>query len=297
MFDSFLGNEQLKKELESLLKSDSLYHGIVIQGEEGEGGGYLAKLIASEYLGDRNGLVLRGVHPDCILVEGTGASGSIAVQTIRDVLYEANKAAVTADGRRVVLIRRAENLNASSSNALLKMLEEPPAGVLFLLTVRKRDDLLPTILSRTAFYSVQSLSKEVCVDEILKRVPGVSAEKAEEIAELFDGRLGLSLRTLSDPEYAAFSELGKSFCDAAMKGDRFGILRDLSEATDRSAMKLLLQTAAIRLRRRLRSADADPECCSMVMERITEAYYEITNNANIKLVQTRLGYKLAKKRT
>lgn len=51
-------------------------------------------------------------------------------------------------GRRVVVIHPAEALNMASANALLKILEEPPAGVVFLLVSHQPQRLLPTILSR-----------------------------------------------------------------------------------------------------------------------------------------------------
>ena len=51
-------------------------------------------------------------------------------------------------GARVVLVYPAEALNAAAANALLKTLEEPPAGVVFLLVSARLDRLLPTIVSR-----------------------------------------------------------------------------------------------------------------------------------------------------
>jgi DNA polymerase-3 subunit delta' len=51
-------------------------------------------------------------------------------------------------GARVVLVYPADALNAASANALLKTLEEPPAGVVFLLVSARIDRLLPTIISR-----------------------------------------------------------------------------------------------------------------------------------------------------
>src|SRR5690606_25289779 len=51
-------------------------------------------------------------------------------------------------GRRMVLINPAEALNAASANALLKVLEEPPPGVAFILVASQPQKLLPTIISR-----------------------------------------------------------------------------------------------------------------------------------------------------
>jgi len=52
------------------------------------------------------------------------------------------------DGSRIVLIHPAEGLNLASSNALLKVLEEPPPGVMFILVAHQPQKLLPTIMSR-----------------------------------------------------------------------------------------------------------------------------------------------------
>ncbi|KQR87151.1 DNA polymerase III subunit delta' [Burkholderia sp. Leaf177] len=51
-------------------------------------------------------------------------------------------------GARVVLIYPAESINVFAANALLKTLEEPPAGVVFILVTARIDRLLPTIISR-----------------------------------------------------------------------------------------------------------------------------------------------------
>ena len=51
-------------------------------------------------------------------------------------------------GRRIVVIHPAEAMNVNAANALLKNLEEPPAGLLFILVTHKLQQLLPTLLSR-----------------------------------------------------------------------------------------------------------------------------------------------------
>ena len=63
-------------------------------------------------------------------------------------------------GARVVLIYPAEALNAASANALLKTLEEPPAGVVFLLVSARADRLLPTIVSRCRQWPMPTPSAE-----------------------------------------------------------------------------------------------------------------------------------------
>ena len=72
MFESFLGNEELKREISARLGSGSFPHAVSFSGEEGTGCDFFARLVASEYLEDKNGLVMRNVHPDFISVEGRG---------------------------------------------------------------------------------------------------------------------------------------------------------------------------------------------------------------------------------
>lgn len=64
-------------------------------------------------------------------------------------------------GLRIILLHPAETLNAASANALLKMLEEPPSGVLFLLVTHQPQRLLPTIRSRCNVIDMPSPSRSV----------------------------------------------------------------------------------------------------------------------------------------
>ncbi len=59
-------------------------------------------------------------------------------------------------GLRIVLLYPAEALNSASANALLKTLEEPPPGTLFLLVTHRIDRLLPTILSRCRQFAMST---------------------------------------------------------------------------------------------------------------------------------------------
>ena len=76
-----------------------------------------------------------------------GASKEIKIEQIR-ALADFMNVSTHRRGRRVVLLYPAEALNAVSSNALLKTLEEPPPATVFLMVSHNIDRLLPTILSR-----------------------------------------------------------------------------------------------------------------------------------------------------
>lgn len=72
----------------------------------------------------------------------------ISVTQIRELSDFLSLSSHCSDGSRIVLIHPAEALNAASANALLKVLEEPAKGVIFILVTHSLQRLLPTIISR-----------------------------------------------------------------------------------------------------------------------------------------------------
>jgi len=72
----------------------------------------------------------------------------ISVAQIRDLASFLSLSSHRSGGLRIVLIHPAEALNLASANALLKMLEEPADGVVFILVAHQVQRLLPTIISR-----------------------------------------------------------------------------------------------------------------------------------------------------
>lgn len=78
----------------------------------------------------------------------TKKSQQISVIQVRELAEFLSLSSHQSSGLRIVLIHPAEALNAASANALLKMLEEPPDGVIFILVSHQLKRLLPTIISR-----------------------------------------------------------------------------------------------------------------------------------------------------
>ncbi len=99
----------------------------------------------------------RLLQPDALSLEGEESesgkkpSKQITIEQIRGL---ADFLGMTAHqgGKRVVVIHPAEAMNHNAANALLKNLEEPTAGMLFILVTHKPQQLLPTILSRCVLF-------------------------------------------------------------------------------------------------------------------------------------------------
>lgn len=90
---------------------------------------------------------------------------SISVYTVRAMIEKMQMSSMSGDWR-VILIDSVDELNTAASNALLKLLEEPPAKTLFLLVVHQLASVLPTVRSRARVEKLRPLSisqlKELC---------------------------------------------------------------------------------------------------------------------------------------
>ncbi|WP_434778978.1 DNA polymerase III subunit delta' [Neisseria sp. Ec49-e6-T10] len=123
-----------------------------------------------------------GIHPDFKFlkpdVEGEENSKKlkqIKIETVREAL-QFTQLSSHRGGLRVLLISPAESMNVQAANALLKVLEEPPQGVVFLLVSDKKDKLLPTIRSRCRPFSLNNPSKQDA--ELFLQQQGLSDIKA-----------------------------------------------------------------------------------------------------------------------
>jgi DNA polymerase-3 subunit delta' len=97
---------------------------------------------------------------------------------------------------RVVLIWQAQKMNAESGNKLLKLIEEPPKGTLFLLIAPSPDDLLSTIVSRCQLIHVPPLSSEEIAVHLIVSGQTSDQNKAQMAASLADGDLRQAVRLL-----------------------------------------------------------------------------------------------------
>ncbi len=291
-FTALLGNEALKKNISELLEANRVFHANLITGEDGCGKNFFAKLYAAAYLEDECGRVERGVHPDCITVTGSGASGEIAVDDIRSAVYELNKAAVTANGRRVAIIKDAYNLNQSSSNALLKVLESPPKNVIFIITARCESELIATILSRCARYSMSLLPEKVCEAEILRLYPSYDKARIQGLCSLYGGRLGLVKNALSSPERLALCDCAARFCEAAIKEDRLSVLSELENAPTKEELRAVLYDASAYLQAMLQKRPQLASSIERVSSAVSQCYSDIARNINLKLLCTELAAQL-----
>ena len=147
--------------------------------------------------------IARGVHVDVVMLEPDDRA-SIKIDPVREMLSKIGFRPFEGR-RRVVLIREADSLEPESQNALLKSLEEPPPGTMFILTTAIPGALLPTVRSRCMRLRFGRLTAgEVAAG--LTRDHEYTDSEAREAAPLADGSLGQAL-ALIDNDLTMFREL------------------------------------------------------------------------------------------
>lgn len=130
-----------------------------------------------------------GNHPDIITISPSGSNIKIAqIRSLCHVLamkpYEARL--------RVVIISDAQTMNPSAGNALLKVLEEPPAKTILILTATQSSDLLATIVSRCQHIRFNPISTDNIVKMLIDK-EGVDVEEAVVVANIADGSLSRAI--------------------------------------------------------------------------------------------------------
>ena len=158
---ALLGHDSEIAHLQDALARDRLHHAYLFEGPSGVGKHTVALWLAMAANCEADdtarpcgtcGTCTRigmGNHPDVMVLEPdpTKAKANISVAQVREVIRTAGFHRFDAR-KRVVIIDPAEAMQPAAANALLKTLEEPPAGTHFVLVASHATALLPTIVSR-----------------------------------------------------------------------------------------------------------------------------------------------------
>ncbi len=110
-------------------------------------------------------------------------------------------------GRRVAIVDSVDDMNTASSNALLKLLEEPPAQVTFLLISHQPHRLLPTIRSRCRELRLTPLGPQALGTALVAAGGTVGPEEGQALAELAGGSVGAAFRLANSDGLETYAAL------------------------------------------------------------------------------------------
>lgn len=229
-FGDFAGNAAVKRQLAALVDAGRFPHALLLEGEIGSGRRTLAGIIARAAVCDGEAERPCGVcdacrksaHPDIAVYGEEG--GSLSVDTVRDLRAQAyvlpNEAAY-----RVIILQNAHMMTPQAQNALLKILEEPPARVIFILTCENRSQMLPTIRSRCVCLTMQPVAYEEAAPVLRARLPQAEESALERAHSLFGGRIGQVIAGMQDGTLQQVLELTPAFADALVATDELPLVR------------------------------------------------------------------------
>jgi DNA polymerase III subunit delta' len=180
-------------------------------------------------------MVEHGNHPDLHWLRPEGPGGQIVIggsdaryRGVRDLIADLALLPVEG-GARVAILERADRMNEDAQSALLKTLEEPPAGVTIVLCANDEEQLLPTVRSRCARLRLGPVGSRA-VEEILAEHGRADAPTAARLGRLAGGRPGLAIAYARVPEAASVrAELAHVLLDLvdARPSSRLEALRSL----------------------------------------------------------------------
>lgn len=242
-----LGQEEAEKVVLDAYNNATLHNSWLISGEKGVGKATFAYKFArflldpnrsrnslnTNFDSSSNRLITSGSHPDLKIVErdyietdrkkilksikdgeamgeserqNLKKSAFIRIDDVRTINEFMSKKS-SHDGWRVVIVDSIDDMNTAAANAVLKILEEPPAKSIIMLISHNVGRLLPTIKSRCAKLVLKPLPENIVVSLLRRYRPELSEEDIKGIASIASGSIGKALNYADGGALKVYNEL------------------------------------------------------------------------------------------
>ena len=216
--------------------------------------------------------ILDSIVSDCVKLEDSFLYKTLPVSQIRSISSWAHVS--SQSGKKVVIIENADSMAEGSRNALLKILEEPPENVLFILTTANKGAMLATILSRVRNYSFVQRTPEQQKEVISRIFHHVSPDlkKEETGIENF-------LQTYLPVKPENVYKLSRTFFQSIAQGhvpDFTQIMQGCDGFSNRTIYKIFLQ-GIIDAQKKLSESPAGSFASAKTLEVLTSSF----SNVNI----------------
>ena len=188
-------------------KDAGLQHAWLLTGPPGSGRSNAAAAFAAALLCEKAGcgqckscrMVSSGSHPDVSVLATEKVI--ISIEEIRQLVASSHFGG-SVGKYQIMIIEDADRMSERSSNVLLKALEEPPAGTIWLLCAPSEADMLPTIRSRVRRVALKQPSTLTVADLLVAR-DGIERSLAMQVAAEAQGHIGMALRLATSSDARA----------------------------------------------------------------------------------------------
>lgn len=211
------------------------------------------------------------------------------------------------EGRyKIMLVWLPEYMHPTAANAILKILEEPPAQTLFLLVSQSAGDLLPTIISRTQLFNVSPFTEQELKDALVEQFDA-DETRAEHAAQLAGGSMNYAVKLLEEVEedsHKLFREWMR-VCFSYDLTQMISMMETFQKMNKLGQKTMLMYGMTIMRETLLEHAGGqslskihgderefvekfgkviDPDMIATITSRLNDALYHLERNANVKIV-------------
>ena len=257
----FCGNEEAVRALGAMIEGKRLPHAFIIEGADGLGKSTFARIIARgamcacreplsgecEHCRKNRG----NIHPDLMVVLGSGKINAISIESVRAMRKDAMIAPNEAE-KRVFILEDCDNMLPAAQNAFLKIFEEAPPHVVFIMTCRSAMNLLTTIRSRGRIITLNPVDVHAGAAFITNVLHMGDMQSVSVALTTSGGNIGEALRLLGSESASQAAEKAAATAD--------GIIEAMCSGGE---LDLAVKCAAIGKDRALGGA-----VCSILCERL-----------------------------
>ncbi len=309
---NFIGNKKVTDLIYNMIANNKLSHSYLFYGAKGLGKTTLAKAFAQAILcqNKKNGQAcgeclsckkaFADNHPDIVFVtEPDKKKKGISIDTVRQMRADAIVKPNESD-YKIIVLENIENMSIGAINALLKIVEQPPSHVIFILTCENSYAIAETIRSRCICLELNAVTDSECLLALCDN--DADADLKNQAVMLANGNIGRAVECLENPQLAIFKQDASDFMTYLGARSGIGLLEILAKYEKDKPLAIsflgnLIATASELLRCKACGGSDDPQIAKLalnissskllaVIEACQNAINNINSNANVSLVLT-----------
>ena len=228
---NFIGNNNIEEFMINSINTNKLHHAYLLSGIKGLGKATFSyrctKYILSDSLKNNmnisnsekvSKLIESDSHPDFMVLKKDieNDKSLIEIDQVRDCINFFNHTPILG-GYKICIIDSLDEMNINSTNALLKILEEPPRNSLFFIVSHNRDSILPTIKSRCINLQFRKFSNDEIKSFLKTKIPIDEVYDLREIIDLSNGSFGRALELIKEDAQETIAKIRKLFTEYSDK--------------------------------------------------------------------------------
>lgn len=243
------GNQEPTKLIGEMIRKGKEPHSIMIHGEKGTGKKTLAKYIAAAMMCESHSgqpcghckscmMLADGNHPDYIEVKANANGNYIIDESIRPIVYDSTIKPTEGNIKVYVIpdLDMSVNTVIQVQNILLKVIEEPPAHAVIIITAKSRESFLPTIISRVIAFGMVRVKNEECAEFLRENFPDKTENEITQAVIAGGGNIGRSKMYISGGQYFSAVENARRIAENTAGSNEYEILKVLTECAGKKAL-------------------------------------------------------------